>query len=189
MSFISLITVASCVRPWSISNGRVSGKDFGHGKTVSYRCDGNYTLEGRSTLTCDDGRWNSNPPVCRGQSEGKSSLIVTHLTVRSLRIPVSTEAERGKSSLVAQQLHIWQIAAFEYPLLREHRRGRYQCKKAQKLEQKQLFISILSFVSQHRVVTLDILNVETEVVETFLTGKQSHMNVLIRPTVQWEILD
>ena len=104
MSFIWLTTVASCVRPWSIRNGRVSGKDFGHGKIVSYRCDGNYTLEGRSTLTCDDGKWNPNPPVCRGKSEGKSSLIVTHLTIRSLRIPVSTEAERGKSLLVATNL-------------------------------------------------------------------------------------
>ena len=66
LSFIWLTTVASCVRPGSIRNGRVSGKDFGHGKTVSYRCDGNYALEGRSTLTCDDGRWNPNPPVCRG---------------------------------------------------------------------------------------------------------------------------
>ena len=66
MSFIWLTTVASCVRLGSIRNGRVSGKDFGHGKTVSYRCDGNYTLEGRSTLTCDDGKWNPNPPVCRG---------------------------------------------------------------------------------------------------------------------------
>ena len=104
MSFIWLTTVASCVRPRSIRNGRVSGRDFGHGKTVSYRCDGNYALEGRSTLTCDDGRWNPNPPVCRGQSEVKWSLIVTQLTIISLRIPVSTGAERGKSSLVATHL-------------------------------------------------------------------------------------
>ena len=104
MSFIWLTTVASCVRPRSIRNGRVSGRDFGHGKTVSYRCDGNYALEGSSTLTCDDGRWNPNPPVCRGQSEVKWSLIVTQLTIISLRIPVSTGAERGKSSLVATHL-------------------------------------------------------------------------------------
>ena len=104
MSFIWLTTVASCVRPRSIRNGRVSGRDFGHGKTVSYRCDGNYALEGRSTLTCDDGRWNPNPPVCRGKSEEKSLSIVTHLTIRSLRIPVSTGAEGEKSSLVATHL-------------------------------------------------------------------------------------
>nr|XP_058966491.1 CUB and sushi domain-containing protein 1-like [Pocillopora verrucosa] len=64
---------ASCVRPGSIRNGRVSGKDFGHGKTVSYRCDGNYALEGRSTLTCDDGRWNPNPPVCRASCKDPGS--------------------------------------------------------------------------------------------------------------------
>ena len=44
MSFIWLTTVASCVRPRSIRNGRVSGRDFGHGKTVSYRCDENYAI-------------------------------------------------------------------------------------------------------------------------------------------------
>ncbi|XP_022794080.1 complement factor H-related protein 1-like [Stylophora pistillata] len=64
---------ASCVPPLDIHNGRVLGKYFGHGKTIDYRCNGDYTLEGPRRLTCENGKWISNPPVCRASCKDPGS--------------------------------------------------------------------------------------------------------------------
>ncbi|KAJ7383515.1 hypothetical protein OS493_027681 [Desmophyllum pertusum] len=56
---------ASCGSPGSIARGKKTGSNYGHGKTVRYDCDAEYTLEGKNILTCNDGKWNYNPPNCR----------------------------------------------------------------------------------------------------------------------------
>ena len=58
---------ASCPEPGRIKHGNKIGQNYGHGKTVRYRCNSGYTLEGEDRLTCDDGRWNLNMPRCKGK--------------------------------------------------------------------------------------------------------------------------
>ncbi|KAL9989281.1 hypothetical protein ACROYT_G003814 [Oculina patagonica] len=57
--------LASCQSLADIAHGRKIGSDFSHGRTVRFECDAEYTLEGNTRLTCDDGTWNSDPPKCR----------------------------------------------------------------------------------------------------------------------------
>ena len=61
------IILASCQSPGDIDHGVKIGSDYGHGKTVQYVCDAEYTLEGQKTLTCNDGKWNFDPPLCKGK--------------------------------------------------------------------------------------------------------------------------
>ena len=39
-----------------------------HGKSIEFVCDGKYSLEGESRLTCNDGNWNFDRPQCKGNS-------------------------------------------------------------------------------------------------------------------------
>ncbi|CAH3023028.1 unnamed protein product [Porites evermanni] len=57
---------ASCLPPAGIKHGVHIGNDYGHGKTVRFQCDREYTLEGRARVTCTDGKWDSDPPNCKG---------------------------------------------------------------------------------------------------------------------------
>ena len=57
---------ASCQSPGGIAHGKKFGSDYSHTKTISYECDAEYTLEGKNRLTCNDGKWNYNPPQCKG---------------------------------------------------------------------------------------------------------------------------
>ena len=63
---LSLIT-ATCGQPVDITNGSKIGVNYAHGKTVQYKCNHGYTLEGQNQLTCNDGKWNSKPPICKGK--------------------------------------------------------------------------------------------------------------------------
>ncbi|KAJ7383519.1 hypothetical protein OS493_027685 [Desmophyllum pertusum] len=56
---------ASCRSSGGIARGKKTGSNYGHGKTVRYDCDAEYTLEGKNILTCDDGKWNYDSPKCR----------------------------------------------------------------------------------------------------------------------------
>ncbi|XP_073244349.1 sushi, von Willebrand factor type A, EGF and pentraxin domain-containing protein 1-like isoform X2 [Porites lutea] len=56
---------ASCQKPGGVRHGVKIGNDFAHGKSVRYQCDGNYILEGKDRITCDDGKWNFDPPKCK----------------------------------------------------------------------------------------------------------------------------
>ena len=59
--------LASCQSPGGIAHGKKFGSDYSHNKTVRYECDVEYTLEGKNRLTCNDGKWNYNPPQCKGK--------------------------------------------------------------------------------------------------------------------------
>ena len=47
-------------------NGRRLGGDFRDGKTVTFKCDGNYDLLGNTTIQCNGGAWSGDPPKCKG---------------------------------------------------------------------------------------------------------------------------
>ncbi|XP_073244344.1 sushi, von Willebrand factor type A, EGF and pentraxin domain-containing protein 1-like isoform X3 [Porites lutea] len=54
-----------CTNPGAPQNGHRSGSDFRHGKKVTFTCQRGFTLRGISSITCNDGTWNGNVPVCR----------------------------------------------------------------------------------------------------------------------------
>jgi len=56
-----------CQPPGDIVHGTKIGSDYRHGRTVWYQCDAGYTLKGSDRLTCNDGRWNLDPPECKGK--------------------------------------------------------------------------------------------------------------------------
>lgn len=56
---------ANCGRPPIISNGRVTGTNYGYNGKVKYECNVGYTLVGIPTLICGgDGLWDYPPPRC-----------------------------------------------------------------------------------------------------------------------------
>ena len=57
---------ANCRSPGDINHGLKFGSNYTHGKTVRYFCNPGYTLEGEAELTCEDGRWNTDTPKCKG---------------------------------------------------------------------------------------------------------------------------
>ena len=70
------VFVASCDEPGLMAGGIKIGNDFSHGQKVTYKCtDQGYSLIGNPQLTCNDGRWDSDKPECRG----KYSLAFVHV--------------------------------------------------------------------------------------------------------------
>ena len=60
--------VATCTDPGLIDRGERNGTDFSHGQVVTYECSTkNYNLVGNPRLTCNDGVWDSAPPVCKSE--------------------------------------------------------------------------------------------------------------------------
>ena len=52
------------------------GNDYGHGKTVRFQCDPGYTFEGKDRVTCNDGKWDADPPNCNGRYRSAFKVIV-----------------------------------------------------------------------------------------------------------------
>uniref|UniRef100_A0A8C5CBQ3 CUB and Sushi multiple domains 2 n=1 Tax=Gadus morhua TaxID=8049 RepID=A0A8C5CBQ3_GADMO len=76
----------SCFEPGAVRNGTRVGTDLKLGSTVTYQCDGGYTLEGDPTLTCVMGRdgkpsWNKPRPICiapcGGQYSGLEGVVLS----------------------------------------------------------------------------------------------------------------
>ena len=60
--------VATCTDPGLIDRGKRNGTHFSHGQVVTYECSSkNYNLVGNPRLTCNDGLWDSAPPVCKSE--------------------------------------------------------------------------------------------------------------------------
>ena len=66
---------ATCQKPGGVRHGIKIGNDFGHGKSVRYQCNDNYTLEGKDRITCDDGNWNFDRPKCKGRYTGLLDVV------------------------------------------------------------------------------------------------------------------
>ena len=71
---------ASCLHPAGIKHGVHIGNDYGHGKTVRFQCDRQYTLEGKDRVTCNDGKWDSDPPNCKGMYYKSAFKTNAHIT-------------------------------------------------------------------------------------------------------------
>ena len=65
---LCFLNLANCQSPGDINHGLQFGNNYTHGKTVRYFCNPGYTLEGEVALTCEDGRWNTDTPKCKGRS-------------------------------------------------------------------------------------------------------------------------
>ena len=65
--FLYFLNLANCQSPGDIKHGLKFGNNYTHGKTVRYFCNPGYTLKGEAELTCEDGRWNTDTPTCKGR--------------------------------------------------------------------------------------------------------------------------
>ena len=54
------------LRGYVIKGPRVIGEMIKHGGKITYACPASYTIEGSSTQECDNGRWTSDVPKCKG---------------------------------------------------------------------------------------------------------------------------
>ena len=61
------IPLAPCLDPGVPSSGSRSGDDFRHAKSVDFTCKEKYELIGASTISCNDGKWTSKAPICKGK--------------------------------------------------------------------------------------------------------------------------
>ena len=55
-----------CGNPGTPQNGLKIGSDFRHGRKVRFVCQLGFKLTGISSITCQDGRWSDQVPVCKG---------------------------------------------------------------------------------------------------------------------------
>ena len=67
---------ATCPNPPRLVHGSHDGNDFSVGKKVTYSCNAAYLLEGNTVITCVDGKWVGQVPVCRGKVPLKCSLLI-----------------------------------------------------------------------------------------------------------------
>ncbi|XP_078381295.1 uncharacterized protein LOC144664048 isoform X1 [Oculina patagonica] len=58
---------ASCPDPGVPSNGRRTGDDFRHGKSVTFKCQDEFELKGMATINCNDGTWTDDIPQCKAR--------------------------------------------------------------------------------------------------------------------------
>ena len=64
---VSLISTAPCKEPAELVHGFKRGRDFKHGGSVRFNCRGGYQRVGAASITCNDGKWNSQNPGCKGE--------------------------------------------------------------------------------------------------------------------------
>ena len=64
---VLLISTAPCKETADPVHGFKRGQDFKHGGSVRFYCRGGYQRVGAASITCNDGKWNSQNPVCKGE--------------------------------------------------------------------------------------------------------------------------
>ena len=42
---------------------------------MTFTCRPGFTLNGTSSITCNDGRWNGNVPVCKGKRDMSGPIL------------------------------------------------------------------------------------------------------------------
>ena len=62
-----LTHIAPCKRPADPTHGRKRGGDFRHGRFVRFYCYSGYQRVGSASVTCNDGKWNNQVPLCKGK--------------------------------------------------------------------------------------------------------------------------
>lgn len=64
-----------CPSPQRLVHGSHDGNDFSSGRNVTYSCDPQYVMEGSAIVSCLDGQWLGQIPVCRGNFNGNSTFL------------------------------------------------------------------------------------------------------------------
>ncbi|XP_071943770.1 C4b-binding protein-like [Antedon mediterranea] len=65
---------ANCESSISIVNGQYTGS-YTHRGSITFTCGAGYTLEGETTITCDNGQYNSTYPECKANCESSISTV------------------------------------------------------------------------------------------------------------------
>lgn len=66
-----VVCKAPCKNPGVPKNGQQIGKNFRHGKEVSFRCKKSHKMIGPRRITCHDGHWSNRRPRCLLPSQVK----------------------------------------------------------------------------------------------------------------------
>ncbi|CAH1243596.1 CR1 [Branchiostoma lanceolatum] len=67
----------TCGEPNALSHGTLQGTDFTYGKTVSYKCDTGFQLQGLNQRTCQaDKTWGGEAPTCTPVSCGQPQPVL-----------------------------------------------------------------------------------------------------------------
>ena len=61
------LILADCSDPGLDENGARTGV-LSHGETLTYSCNEGYSLVGAVSLTCNDGAYDNEAPVCYGKT-------------------------------------------------------------------------------------------------------------------------
>lgn len=64
---VLLISTAPCKEPAVPVHGFKRGQGFKHGHSVRFYCHGGYQRVGAASIMCNDGKWDSQNPVCKGK--------------------------------------------------------------------------------------------------------------------------
>ncbi|KAL9965476.1 hypothetical protein ACROYT_G029280, partial [Oculina patagonica] len=88
---------APCPDPGVPSNGRRTGDDFRHGKSVTFKCQDEFELKGVATINCNDGTWTDDIPQCKDPP--KARLVSPVSKVVEARVGSSTSFTCNASGL------------------------------------------------------------------------------------------
>ncbi|XP_074621677.1 sushi, von Willebrand factor type A, EGF and pentraxin domain-containing protein 1-like isoform X2 [Acropora palmata] len=69
-----LIGIEKCKDPGIPRNGARRGDQFFHKARVFFSCNKGFTLDGNSSITCQEGEWSSNLPYCRAKCANPGAL-------------------------------------------------------------------------------------------------------------------
>ena len=65
----ALTSIAPCEGPADPIHGLQRGRDFRHGRSVSFDCYSGYQRIGAASITCNDGKWDNRVPLCKGKKK------------------------------------------------------------------------------------------------------------------------
>ena len=69
----ALTSIAPCEGPADPLHGLRRGRDFRHGRSVSFDCYSGYQRIGAASMTCNDGKWDNRVPLCKGKKKNQSN--------------------------------------------------------------------------------------------------------------------
>ncbi|XP_070546590.1 inactive serine protease PAMR1-like [Ptychodera flava] len=93
--------VADCDDPGTVENAQKQGDTFAHGDTVTYTCNANYHLVGEETLTCNDGEWDNEVPMCSDTAPTMGSAATTEIQPTTAESRSETNVDGLYYSLIA----------------------------------------------------------------------------------------
>ena len=99
--YFSSFLLASCPDPGVPQNGQRIGTSFGDGKHLQFSCSSGYWLVGSQLIVCNEGKWSSDIPTCKGTGAdpgfflGGGALVSCSTSTPINRIPAVLENRRS----------------------------------------------------------------------------------------------